>query len=214
RARQLTHALADADFDDFDRTGPSGERPPGDLLVVTLTEYESGLPVQVVFLPEEARSLSQAFAEAGWRQLHVAETEKYAHVTYFFNGGREAPFPGEDRILVPSPKIATYDRQPAMSAEGITDVIVAAIARDQEDFILANYANPDMVGHTGIWAATVQALEFVDGFLGRSADSAAPIDSRDPNGPGSLVIVTADHGNADEMRTADGSPLTRHSLNP
>jgi 2,3-bisphosphoglycerate-independent phosphoglycerate mutase len=214
RARQLTHALADADFDGFDRTGPHGEEPPRDLFVVTMTAYEAGLPVQVAFAPEEARSLSQAFAEAGWRQLHVAETEKYAHVTYFFNGGREAPFPGEDRLLIPSPKVATYDRQPEMSAEGVTDALVAAITRNEEDFILANFANPDMVGHTGIWAATVRALEFLDECLGRILDATAALDARDPAGPGSLLIITADHGNADEMRTPDGSPVTAHSLNP
>jgi 2,3-bisphosphoglycerate-independent phosphoglycerate mutase len=213
RARQLTHALADADFDGFDRTGPHGEEPPQELLVVTMTSYEADLPVQVAFPPEEARSLSQAFAEAGWRQLHVAETEKYAHVTYFFNGGREAPFPGEERLLIPSPKVATYDRQPEMSAEGVTEALVAAITRNEEDFILANFANPDMVGHTGIWAATVRALEFVDGCLGRILDATAALDARDSAGPGSLLIVTADHGNADEMRTPDGSPVTAHSLN-
>jgi 2,3-bisphosphoglycerate-independent phosphoglycerate mutase len=214
RARQLTHALADERFDGFDRTGPAGQRPPEHLGVVTLTAYEAGLPVRVAFPPEEAHSLSEAFSDAGWRQLHVAETEKYAHVTYFFNGGREAAFPGEERILVPSPKVATYDLQPEMSADGITEAVVSAIAQDRDDFILANFANPDMVGHTGVWAATVAALEFVDGCLGRIADAATALDARHPGDPGSLLIVTADHGNADEMRTADGSPVTAHSLNP
>jgi 2,3-bisphosphoglycerate-independent phosphoglycerate mutase len=214
RARQLTHALADRDFNSFDRTGPNGERPPSDLQVVTMTEYESGLPVAVAFPPEEARSLAQAFSEAGWRQFHVAETEKYAHVTYFFNGGREAPFPGEDRGLVPSPKVATYDRQPEMSAEGVAEVLVAAITADRYDFILANFANPDMVGHTGLWAATVRAVEFVDGCLARISDAARALDARNPDGPGSLLVITADHGNADQLRTADGSVLTAHSLNP
>jgi 2,3-bisphosphoglycerate-independent phosphoglycerate mutase len=214
RARQLTHALADATFDGFDRRGPAGERPPADLLVVTMTEYEVGLPVQVAFPPEVARSLTEAFSEAGWRQLHVAETEKYAHVTYFFNGGREAPFPGEDRLLVPSPKVTTYDKQPEMSAEGVAEAVVAAITRGEDDFILANFANPDMVGHTGVWAATVRALEVVDACLGQILDAASALDSRDPAGPGSLVVVTADHGNADRMRTPDGQPVTAHSLNP
>ena len=113
RARQLTHALADgAGFDAFDRTSPTGRPAPADLLVVTMTAYEDGLPVEVAFPPETARSLAQAMSEAGWRQFHVAETEKYAHVTYFFNGGVEAPWPGEDRVLVPSPKVATYDLAP------------------------------------------------------------------------------------------------------
>jgi len=214
RARQLSHALADEDFAGFDRSGPAGQAPARNLLVVTMTEYESGLPVVVAFPPEEARSLTEAFADAGWHQLHVAETEKYAHVTYFFNGGREAPFPGEDRRLIPSPKVATYDRQPEMSAEGITDVVVAAITGNREDFILANFANADMVGHTGVWAATVRALEFVDGCLGRIVDAAAALDAGDPDGPGSLIVITADHGNADEMRTPDGQPVTAHSLNP
>jgi 2,3-bisphosphoglycerate-independent phosphoglycerate mutase len=214
RARELTHALADADFDGFDRTGPSGEPAPRDLLVVTMTAYESGLPVIVAFPTEEARSLTEAFAAAGWRQLHVAETEKYAHVTYFFNGGREAAFPGEDRALVPSPKVATYDRQPEMSAEGVAEVVVAAIARNEHDFILANFANPDMVGHTGVWAATVSALETVDACIGRIVDALGALDARDEAAPGSLLVITADHGNADEMRTPDGQPVTAHSLNP
>ena len=193
---------------------PAGQDPPRDLRVVTITEYEAGLPVAVAFPAEVVRSLSEAFADAGLRQLHVAETEKYAHVTYFFNGGREAPFRGEDRILVPSPKVATYDRQPEMSAEGVADAVVAAITRDEHDFILVNFANADMVGHTGKWAATVVALEFLDACIGRIADAAAALDARQPGGPGSLLVITADHGNADELRTPAGAPLTAHSLNP
>ena len=166
RARQLTHALGDAVFDGFDRTAPDGRPAPTGLLVVTLTEYEAGLPVEVAFPPEQARSLAEAFSEAGWRQFHVAETEKYAHVTYFFNGGVEAPWPGEDRRLIPSPKVATYDLEPAMSARGVTDALVEAIGSGRYDFIVANYANPDMVGHTGVWDATLAALEVLDGCLG------------------------------------------------
>jgi len=212
RARQLVHALADEVFEGFDR---DAVRPrPRNLLVVTMTEYEAGLPVEVAFPPEEVRSLAHAASDAGWRQFHVAETEKYAHVTYFFNGGREEPFPGEDRRLVPSPRVATYDRQPEMSAEGVTDELVAAITSDRYDFILANFANPDMVGHTGMWAATVVALEFVDACLGRISDAARALDSRDPDGPGSLLVITSDHGNADQLKAADGSVLTAHSLNP
>jgi 2,3-bisphosphoglycerate-independent phosphoglycerate mutase len=207
RARQLTHALADERFDAFDRAAVDGSPPPERLHVVTLTEYEAGLPVEVAFPPEEARSLTQAVSEAGWRQAHIAETEKYAHVTYFFNGGREAPFPGEDRVLVPSPKVATYDREPAMSADGVTRVLVGAIASDTYDFIVANYANPDMVGHTGDWDATVEALEFIDGCLARVVAASEAI-------AGSLLAITADHGNADEMRDEAGRPVTAHSLNP
>jgi 2,3-bisphosphoglycerate-independent phosphoglycerate mutase len=179
-----------------------------------MTSYEAGLPVAVAFPPEEVRSLAEAFSEAGWRQFHVAETEKYAHVTYFFNGGREAPFPGEKRLLVPSPKVPTYDLQPEMSAPGVTDALVAAIASDRYDFVVANYANPDMVGHTGVWAATVAALEAVDQCLGRIVEAIEGIESADPAGPGAILAVTADHGNADEMIDEGGSPVTAHSLNP
>jgi 2,3-bisphosphoglycerate-independent phosphoglycerate mutase len=214
RARQLTHALADPAFDGFDRSGPGGEPPPRDLLVVTMTEYEAGLPVEVAFGPEEARSLAQAFAEAGWTQFHVAETEKYAHVTYFFNGGREAPWPGEERRLVPSPRVATYDLQPEMSAPGVTDELVAAIGSGRYDFIVANYANPDMVGHTGVWDATVTALEAIDACLGRVAGAIERVEAADPVGPGAALLITADHGNADELRTSEGDPVTAHSLNP
>ena len=214
RARQLTHALADPAFDAFDRTGPGGEPAPADLLVVTMTEYEAGLPVEVAFAPEEARSLAGAFSDAGWRQLHVAETEKYAHVTYFFNGGREAAWPGEDRRLVPSPKVATYDLQPEMSAPGVTDELVGAIASAEYDFIVANYANPDMVGHTGVWDATLRALETIDTCLGRVVEAIERVEAADPAGPGAALFITADHGNADELRDRDGNPVTAHSLNP
>jgi 2,3-bisphosphoglycerate-independent phosphoglycerate mutase len=179
-----------------------------------MTEYESGLPVRVAFGPEEAHSLAQAFSEAGWRQLHVAETEKYAHVTYFFNGGREAPWPGEERRLVPSPKVATYDLQPEMCAAGVTDELVTAIESGQYDFIVANYANPDMVGHTGVWDATIRALDTIDGCLGRIAAAVERVEAADPVGPGAVLFITADHGNADELRDAAGRPVTAHSLNP
>ena len=135
-----------------------------------MTEYESGLPVLVAFGPEEARSLAQAFSEAGWTQFHVAETEKYAHVTYFFNGGVEAPWPGEERELVPSPKVATYDLQPSMSAEGVTEALVSAIGSGRYDFIVANFANPDMVGHTGVWDATTSAIGVIDDHEDRFVD--------------------------------------------
>jgi 2,3-bisphosphoglycerate-independent phosphoglycerate mutase len=213
RARQLTHALADGDaFSGFDRDVPTAR--PRDLLVVTMTAYEADLPVEVAFGPEEVRSLAHAASDAGWRQLHVAETEKYAHVTYFFNGGREAPLPGEDRRLVPSPKVATYDLQPEMSAAGVTDVLVKGIERDTYDLIVANFANPDMVGHTGVWAAAVRAVETIDACLGRIVAALDAQDAARPDGPGSLLAITADHGNADEMRDGAGNPVTAHSLNP
>ena len=214
RARQLSHALADAAFDGFDRTGPDGQPAHVGLFVVTMSEYEGGLPAEVAFGPEEARSLAQAFSEAGWTQLHVAETEKYAHVTYFFNGGVETPWPGEERRLVPSPKVATYDLQPEMSAAGVTDELVAAIGSGRYDFIVANFANADMVAHTGVWDATVTALGVIDGCLGRIADAMAAAEAADADGPGAVLFITADHGNADEMLDDAGKPVTRHSLNP
>ena len=215
RARELTHALTDGpDFDGFDRRSPSGRPAPSDLMVVTMTEYEAGLPVRVAFPPEEARSLAQTFSEAGWRQFHVAETEKYAHVTYFFNGGVEVPYPGEERLLVPSPKVATYDLKPEMSAVGVTDALVEAIGSGRFDFIVANFANPDMVGHTGVWDATVDALGTIDGCLARIVAAVDGVDQDDPTAPGALLAITADHGNADAMRDAGGYPVTAHSLNP
>jgi 2,3-bisphosphoglycerate-independent phosphoglycerate mutase len=179
------------------------------LLVVTMTEYEANLPVEVAFPPEVVPCLAAAAAGAGWRQLHVAETEKYAHVTYFLNGGREAPFPGEERILVPSPKVATYDLQPEMSAQGVADAVVEGIRGGAFDLLVANFANPDMVGHTGDWAATRTAVETVDAELGRIVEAMAPLETS-----GALLVVTADHGNADAMRTAEGEAVTAHSLNP
>jgi 2,3-bisphosphoglycerate-independent phosphoglycerate mutase len=203
RARQLTHALVDEEFDGFER----GARPR-DVPVVTLTEYEEGLPVQVAFPPAVVSSLAERFSERGWKQFHVAETEKYAHVTYFFNGGVETAWPGEDRRLIPSPKVATYDLQPEMSAPGVTDALVETLESGRYDFIVANYANPDMVGHTGVWDATIRALEAVDGCLGRVITACAPGESD------ALLCITADHGNADEKRDQRGAPVTAHSLNP
>ena len=215
RARQLTHALADGPgFAGFERTSPAGRPAPTGLLVVTMTEYEAGLPVEVAFPPEIVRSLADAVADAGWRQCHIAETEKYAHVTYFFNGGVEAVHPGEDRRLIPSPKAATYDLAPAMSAVGVTDALVAAITDGDYDVIVANFANADMVGHTGVWDATIEALGVVDGCLARIVAAIEAVEARDPDGPGALLAITADHGNADELRDAQGRPVTAHSLNP
>jgi 2,3-bisphosphoglycerate-independent phosphoglycerate mutase len=151
-------------------------------------------------------------SEAGWRQFHVAETEKYAHVTYFFNGGVEAPWPGEERRLIPSQKVATYDLAPAMSAVGVTDALVEAIGSGQYDFIVANYANPDMVGHTGMWDATIEALTVIDASLGRIVAAVERAEATDPGG--AVIAITADHGNADELLDADGRAVTAHSLNP
>jgi 2,3-bisphosphoglycerate-independent phosphoglycerate mutase len=214
RARQLTQALARPDFDGFDRTSPTGRRAPDDLLVVTMTAYEEGLPVEVAFPPDVVPSLAQAISGAGWRQFHVAETEKYAHVTYFFNGGREAPFPGEERLLVPSQKVPTYDLVPEMSAPGVTDALVEAIDSNAYDFIVANYANPDMVGHTGVWDATIEAVETIDRCLGRVVAAVEALEVGQADSPGAALIITADHGNADDMSDEAGNPVTAHSLNP
>lgn len=204
RARQLTRALALDAFDAFDRG-----RRPGGLAIATLTEYQRAdeLPVAVAFPPVVIDSLASLLSRLGMRQLHVAETEKYAHVTYFFNGGVEAAFPGEERVLVPSRRdIATYDLAPEMSAGPITDEVVAGIGSGQFGFILVNYANPDMVAHTGVWEAAVQAAEFIDGCLGRLAEACL--------GAGGALLVTADHGNIEEMRDPAGAPQTKHTTAP
>jgi 2,3-bisphosphoglycerate-independent phosphoglycerate mutase len=215
RARQLTHALADGPaFDGFDRTAPTGRPAPVEPLIVTMTEYEEGLGAMVAFPPETARSLAQAMSEAGWRQFHVAETEKYAHVTYFFNGGVETPWPGEERRLIPSQRVATYDLAPEMSAVGVTDALVTAIDSGDYDFIVANYANPDMVGHTGVWDATIAALGVIDTELERVVEAIDRAEAADPDGPGAVLAITADHGNADDLRDDAGRPVTAHSLNP
>jgi 2,3-bisphosphoglycerate-independent phosphoglycerate mutase len=211
RARQLTHALVDTEFGRFDR-GPGSPRPD----VVTLTEYESDLPVAVAYPPMVVASLAEVVSGLGWQQFHVAETEKYAHVTYFFNGGVEQAWPGEERKLVPSPKVATYDLQPEMSAAGVTDELVMAIGSGRYDLIVANFANPDMVGHTGVWDATVTACTYLDGCLGRVADAVLAADeaSLASGGRGAVLGITADHGNADVMKDAKGQPVTKHSLSP
>jgi 2,3-bisphosphoglycerate-independent phosphoglycerate mutase len=202
RMRQLTEALSRPDFEAFERDAPV----PGK--IVTMTEYEEGLPVTVAFPPDNVRrGLSEYLAELGKTQLKVAETEKYAHVTYFFNGGEETPFPGEDRELIPSPRVATYDLQPEMSAPGVEGAVADGIRSGAYDFILVNFANPDMVGHTGSIPAAVEAVEAVDASLGRLLDL---VRSR----PGWVALVTADHGNAEKMLTEDGDPYTAHTTEP
>jgi 2,3-bisphosphoglycerate-independent phosphoglycerate mutase len=204
RARQLTRAFALDAFEAFDR----GRRPAG-LWVATLTEYQrpDELPVAVAFPPLVIDSLAALLSRLGLRQLHVAETEKYAHVTYFFNGGVEAAFPGEERVLVPSRRdVPTYDLAPEMSAGPITDEVLAGIGSGHFDFILVNYANPDMVAHTGVWDAAVRAAEVIDGCLARLEEATL--------GAAGALLVTADHGNIEEMRDPDGAPQTKHTTAP
>jgi 2,3-bisphosphoglycerate-independent phosphoglycerate mutase len=203
RARQLSHALLDEDFDAFPRS-----RRVRDLHFVSFTEYEAGLPAVVAFPKQKVtRTLAEIVSDAGLTQFHVAETEKYAHVTYFINGGREKPFPGEARLLVPSPKVATYDATPAMSAESVTDAVVTRLETSDDGLIIVNFANPDMVGHTGVFDATVQAVEVVDACVGRIAEVALA--------RGGAILMTADHGNAElKIDRRDGSPLTAHTISP
>jgi 2,3-bisphosphoglycerate-independent phosphoglycerate mutase len=203
RARELAHALVDSDFAPFDR-GPWSA--PVDL--VTFTSYDDTLKVPVVFpKPDVRHTLAEVVSDAGVAQFHVAETEKYAHVTYFVNGGREDPFPEERRLLIPSSRVATYDLKPEMSAAGITDAAVAELARQESGLLVMNYANADMVGHTGDLPATIRAVEFLDSCLGRLAQSAEANRYR--------LLVTADHGNAEYMvDEGSGAEVTSHTVNP
>ncbi len=203
RARQLTQAFVDAAFDGF-------ERPTIPKLgqFVTTTEYEKTFNVTCAFPPAAlTNSLGAYLSSLGKTQLRIAETEKYAHVTFFFNGGREDNFPGEDRILVPSPKVATYDLQPEMSAPEVTDKLVAAIQSRQYDLVVCNFANGDMVGHTGIFAAAVQAVETLDHCLAKITRALQAVDGE--------CLITADHGNVESMLDdATGQALTAHTLMP
>jgi 2,3-bisphosphoglycerate-independent phosphoglycerate mutase len=202
RARQLTRALAEPGFDEF----PRGGAAPLDL--TTMTEYRKGWPYPVAF-PEQrpATTLAETIAAAGGNQLHVAETEKYAHVTYFFNGGKELEVEGEERALVESPRdVPTYDHKPEMSAEAAAATFVSHWNGGSYRFGIINFANPDMVGHTGVIPAAVKAVETVDAQLGKVVEAVS--------GKGGACIVTADHGNCDHMLEPDGSPNTAHSLNP
>ncbi len=203
RGRQLSEALVGEAFGGWER----GPRIP-DLHLVTLSRYEEGLQAEIAFPPMDVTNpLARVVSEAGLTQFHAAETEKYPHVTFFLNGGREEPFPGEGRDLIPSPKVATYDLQPEMSAPELTDVVVGAIESGQYHLIVVNYANGDMVGHTGVFAAAVAAIETVDACLARVI--AATLEQ---NG---VALVTADHGNAEEMIDREtGAPMTAHTTNP
>lgn len=201
RARQLTAALADEDFPHFDR--PRGAFPT----FVAMTRYQDDFPHPVLFPPRTLdRVLGQVLAEAGRPQLRMAETEKYAHVTYFFNGGSEQPFAGEERHLIQSLDVPTYDLRPEMSALELTDALIAHIDAGRHDFILVNYANADMVGHTGSIPAVVAAVETVDECIGRLLDAITAT--------GGAALVTADHGNAERMLDEEGKPHTAHTTYP
>ena len=203
RARQLTRAFIEDDFTGFER----GPRPRLGAFV-SLTEYSKDFAIPVAFPAVKLRNVfGEYIARLGLRQLRIAETEKYAHVTFFFNGGEETPFPGEERILVPSPKVATYDLKPEMSAAEVTDKLVAAIGSGRFDVIICNYANPDMVGHSGKMEAAVQAIETIDACLGRVAGALREA--------GGELLITADHGNAEQMCDREtGKPQTAHTANP
>ncbi|MCL2757591.1 MAG: 2,3-bisphosphoglycerate-independent phosphoglycerate mutase, partial [Coriobacteriia bacterium] len=206
RARELTRAFIDPDFESYGFVRPIQPK----VTYVCMTEYNplfaESFGASVAFpktFPEN--TLADYLSQLGIKQLHIAETEKYAHVTFFFNGGIEAPKDGEQRILIPSPKVATYDLQPQMSAPEVTDALVAAIENDAADAYIVNYANGDMVGHTGVLPSAIAALEAVDAGLKRAVDAICA--------KGGAVLITADHGNAEQMVDADGNPWTAHTTN-
>ncbi len=203
RAREITRTLVDPDFSGFERK--KGFFP---LNYVCMTQYDATMPnVDVAYKPESLENtFGEYIAQKGLTQLRIAETEKYAHVTFFFNGGVEKQYPGEERILVKSPSVATYDLQPEMSAYEVTDKMVEAVKSGKYDALILNFANCDMVGHTGVFNAAVKAVEAVDTCVGRVVDAVKEM--------GGCVLLTADHGNADKMVEEDGSPFTAHTTNP
>lgn len=201
RARQLTQVFVDPNFNSFER---EIIQP---LAFATFTQYDANFPVLVAFQPQNLNNiLGEVIAAHGLKQFRTAETEKYAHVTYFFNGGLEQPFEGEDRELIPSPAVATYDQDPKMSADEVTDVAIEAVEKGIYSLVVINYANPDMVGHTGMIEAATKAVETVDQCLGRLIESI--------NKAGGTAIIIADHGNAEYMRDEQGNPWTAHTINP
>lgn len=203
RARQITRAFVDPEFTGFERR--NGFFP---VHFVCMAQYDATMPnVEVAFPPEElTMTLGEYLAKCGKTQLRIAETQKYAHVTFFFNGGEEKQFEGEDRILIKSPDVETFDMKPEMSAFEVCDAVVDAINSDKYDVIILNYANCDMVGHTGVFDAAVQAVEAVDTCVGRMVEAILA--------KGGAALITADHGNADKMMEPDGSPFTAHTTNP
>ena len=201
RARQLTYAFVNDNFDGFAR------EKIDPLHFVTFTQYDPSAAVEVVFKPQNLTNiLGEVIANQGLQQFRTSETEKYPHVTYFFNGGLEQPFEGEDRELIQSPMVATYDRAPAMSANDVTEAVCNAVNKMVYSLIVVNYANPDMVGHTGNLEAAIEAIETVDSCLGKVIETV--------NKAGGTLLITADHGNAEYMRDAEGNPWTAHTTNP
>ncbi|MDR1136630.1 MAG: 2,3-bisphosphoglycerate-independent phosphoglycerate mutase [Clostridiales Family XIII bacterium] len=203
RAREITRCFVDSQFAGFER-----EKVLKDLCFVTLTSYDATMPgVTVAYPPQSLKNtLGEYISSLGLKQLRIAETEKYAHVTFFFNGGVETPNPGEERILIKSPSVATYDLKPEMSAYAVADAVVKEIESEKFDLIILNFANPDMVGHTGIMEAATEAIEAVDACVGRVV---AAVLSKDGQ-----ILLTADHGNAELMMDEDGNPVTAHTTNP
>lgn len=204
RAIQISNTFTNKEFPSFDR----GPKHPENLHFVCLTHFSETVDGYVAFEPTNLDNvLGEVLSRNGLKQLRIAETEKYPHVTFFFNGGKEDPFPGEDRILIDSPKdVSTYDEKPEMSAYEVTDALINAINEDKYDAIILNFANPDMVGHSGMLEPTIKAVEVVDECLGRIVDRILEKDGE--------VIIIADHGNADEVLTEDGKPQTAHTTNP
>ena len=201
RCREISQALTQQAF-------PEQGMEPLPIHYVTLTEYDPTYRnVQVVFRRDDLRmTLGETVSKAGLKQIRIAETEKYPHVTFFFSGNREEPFPGEERLMVPSSKVATYDLQPEMSALEVTDTIVNALEKGEASFVCLNFANPDMVGHTGVFSAIVKAVETIDGCAKRVVEAGRK--------NGYSFLITADHGNADKAVNPDGSPNTAHTTNP
>ncbi len=201
RARQITRAIVDVDFEGFDRGNKI------DTLFVTMTEYDKSIQNVLVAYTKTApvNTLSQHVSSQNLNQLKIAETEKYPHVTFFFNGGIEEPYMNEDRVLIPSPKVATYDLQPEMSAEGIKDALIERINMDKYDLIVVNFANPDMVGHTGVIPAVIKGVETVDTYLGEILEVLKT--------KGGHTLITADHGNAEQLLDDEGNPFTAHTTN-
>ena len=202
RAREITRAIIDEEFPYFER--PASARP---VHFACMAQYDATIAAPVAYPPESIDdTLGQVLAQRGLRQLRIAETEKYAHVTFFFNGGVEEPNQNEERILIPSPKVATYDLQPEMSAEEVTQALLAELDKDKFDVVILNFANPDMVGHTGVLEAAIKAMEKVDNCVGRVVERVLALDGS--------VCICADHGNLEKMAEPDGEPNTAHTTNP